>query len=210
MVMTANFAMNILISGSLNQLWSLINTQQLIVMMPLFQVVLPANAGLFFKAVMSIAAFDFYDFTDAVHMLFEVEPTDPIDSHFEAIGFESQYLLVNMGSLFIGYIFYAMMLFFITPTARCCKKKCNCCVKFSKKTRRDTYWGSLLTLLNESYVILTVCVLINIRIFSLESRGLAAMSFLSAFFLAFLILVPIIFISKLMSSFKLLDQKKYR
>lgn len=34
--MASNFVMNILISASLNQLWAMINTQQLIVMMPLF------------------------------------------------------------------------------------------------------------------------------------------------------------------------------
>lgn len=129
MVMASNFVINVFISASLNQLWSMINTQQLFVMMPLFQVELPANAGLFFKAVMQIAAFDFYEFGDVVHSVFQVDPTEPIDSNFEAIGFESQYLLVNMGSLFIGYFLYAISLFCITPACRCCKKKCKCCTK---------------------------------------------------------------------------------
>ena len=77
--MASNFVINILISASLNQLWSMINTQQLIVMMPLFQIQLPANAGMFFRSVMEIAAFDFYDFTDIIHELFQIEGTDPID-----------------------------------------------------------------------------------------------------------------------------------
>ena len=34
--MGTNFVINIFLAGSLNQLWSMINTQQLIVMMPLF------------------------------------------------------------------------------------------------------------------------------------------------------------------------------
>lgn len=45
----------------------MINTQQLIVMMPLFQIVMPSNAGMFFKQIMQIAAFDFYDFGDIIH-----------------------------------------------------------------------------------------------------------------------------------------------
>ena len=76
-------------AASLNQLWSMINTQQLIVMIALFQVTMPANAGMFFRTIMSIAAFDFYDFTDIIHELFSIEPTDPIDKNFESIGFES-------------------------------------------------------------------------------------------------------------------------
>ena len=40
--------LQLLIGASLNQLWALINTQQLIVLMPLFKTNIPANAGLFF------------------------------------------------------------------------------------------------------------------------------------------------------------------
>ena len=58
MFMLGNFIFNLMVSASLNQLWSLINTQQLIVLMPLFIVNVPANAGSFFKQIMEIAAFD--------------------------------------------------------------------------------------------------------------------------------------------------------
>lgn len=87
--MASNFVLNILISASLNQLWAMINTQQLMIMMPLFVITMPANAGLFFRSLMEIAAFDFYDFSDIVHDLFQIEETEAIDANFEAIGFES-------------------------------------------------------------------------------------------------------------------------
>lgn len=108
--MVSNFALNIFISASLNQLWAMINTQQMIVMMPLFQISMPSNAGLFFKQVMEIAAFDFYDFTDIILDLFEIEATDPIDNNFEAVGFESQYFLINMGTMVIFCMIYVMCL----------------------------------------------------------------------------------------------------
>ncbi len=79
MAMASNFVINILISASLNQLWAMINTQQLMVMMPLFKIEMPANAGIFFKHVMEIAAFDFYDFGDIIHEHMQIEPTDPLD-----------------------------------------------------------------------------------------------------------------------------------
>jgi len=46
--MAGNLVMNIILSASLQQLWSLINTQQIIVLMPLFNLKLPPNAGMFF------------------------------------------------------------------------------------------------------------------------------------------------------------------
>jgi len=36
------------------------------VLTPLFDVQMPANAGMYFKVIMQIAAFDFYDTTDGV------------------------------------------------------------------------------------------------------------------------------------------------
>lgn len=50
---------------------------------------MPANAGMFFNTIMTIAAFDFYEFDEYIHRYFNIEPTDPIGLNFEVIGFES-------------------------------------------------------------------------------------------------------------------------
>ena len=42
----------------MQQLWSMINTQQIIVLIPLFKISLPANIAVIFNILMSIAAFD--------------------------------------------------------------------------------------------------------------------------------------------------------
>ena len=68
--MAANTAVNLLLAASLNQLWSMINTQQLIVMTPLFHVQIPALAGIFFRHLMEIAAFDFFEFDEDIYELF--------------------------------------------------------------------------------------------------------------------------------------------
>lgn len=67
MVLLGNFLFNLSLSASLNQLWVMINTQQLIVLLPLMKVQLPANAAIFFKSIFQIAAFDFYDMNDILH-----------------------------------------------------------------------------------------------------------------------------------------------
>lgn len=60
-MLLGNFALNLALSASLNQLWAMINTQQLIVLLPLMQVMLPTSTAIFYKGIAQIAAFDFYD-----------------------------------------------------------------------------------------------------------------------------------------------------
>ena len=43
-IMAGNIVLNVFLSASLQQLWSMVNTQQIIVLMPLFDVEMPANA----------------------------------------------------------------------------------------------------------------------------------------------------------------------
>ena len=54
---------------------------------------------------MSIAAFDFYDVQDIVHDTFNLPPTDPVNEQFNVLGFESKYLLINMGTLMLPWIY---------------------------------------------------------------------------------------------------------
>ena len=168
--------------------------------MPLFQVILPSNCGLFFKQVMEIAAFDFYEFGDIIHSKFEIEETEPVSEGFEQIGFESQYFLVNMGTMVIFYAIY-LLCFLIAPVLRACRGCSKFIKRRSKKLDAGVYWGNLITLLQESYMIIIVCVLINIQIFSMDSLGLQVMSILCATFLALLIILPIVFIWRLERNF---------
>lgn len=67
LALASNFVLNLALAGSLNQLWSLIRSQQLIILLPLFNVILPANAGMVFNMLMQIAAFDPYETGDMLN-----------------------------------------------------------------------------------------------------------------------------------------------
>ena len=97
-VFAGNFALNFFLAGSLNSLWSLIESQQLVVVMPLFNVILPANAGIIFSVLMNIAAFDPIDAEVTVIPLLDLEETGPYESKFDVLGFESLFCLANMGT----------------------------------------------------------------------------------------------------------------
>ena len=80
--MISSFVFNLLLSVSLNQLWALINTQQLIVLMPLFNISIPANAGMFFNQIMEIAAFDIIETGDYLDSALDLERKEPNNPNF--------------------------------------------------------------------------------------------------------------------------------
>ena len=51
--------------------------------------------------MMKIAAFDFFDTNDAVNAALNLEPISPVSENFNRLGFESQYFINNLGTLFI-------------------------------------------------------------------------------------------------------------
>jgi hypothetical protein len=75
--MAGNFVMNFFLTAGLSQLWSMINTQQIIVMMPLFNLNLPANAGMFFGFIMNLASFNLLPTDRFYNAYFNMKAYDP-------------------------------------------------------------------------------------------------------------------------------------
>ena len=174
----------------------------MIVMLPLFTIVLPANARSFFAKVMTIAAFDFYESSDVVHETFAIPEAKNMNPNFDADGFESKYFLVNMGTLALFWlILMALTLLYLIL------KPCSCAVRLSSKIKIWLYWGSFFTLINESFMIVIVCLLINIQVLSFETVGLAVMSALCITFLVVYVGLPAILIAHISYNFKSLTDK---
>ena len=109
-----------------------------------------------------------------------------------------------MGTMAAFYLIYVCLII-ISPFLGGCRKSCKCANKASQKLNKSIYWGTLITLMNESYMIIAVCLLLNMNILSTESPGLKVMSILCAIFLGCAIIIPIIIISYLRNKF---DQLK--
>ena len=91
-------------------LWSMINTQQLIVQMSCFDLQMPANVQMFFNQINKVASFDLIDIEPLINKVLNLNETEPMNANFEALGLESMYFLNNMGSLVIGFIAYLICL----------------------------------------------------------------------------------------------------
>lgn len=161
---------------------------------------------------MQIAAFSFYDFGNIIHNTFGVPETEPVDENFESVGIESQYLLVNMGTMICFFLLQILLLLLSALFTPMVDKKwipCKCLKKRIKKLNKNIYWNSLITLMNETYMILVIGVFLNLRIIDFETSGTKGMSAVTILFLMFMIVAPILFLFQLFKNYRKLHQSHW-
>ena len=124
---------------------------------------MPGNAGLFFRQLMSIAAFDFYEFGDLIHEQFAIPETESINANFESIGFESVYCLVNIGTMFLFYLLYILCVVIMLALRPCAIPENRRTKRIQRKLRNRVKYGALITLIYETYAIIMLSVLINLQ-----------------------------------------------
>ena len=159
-------------------------------MLPLCNVILPINAAKFFGTISSIAAFEVYDFGEPINKMLDVPATEPYNDNFEELGFESRYMLNNMGTLFFFYPAYPalMLIHWIL------NRFCNCtlrCGKFQRSLKHLIYYKLIITVIFESYAIVAVSVLIGLQILDFSSAGLVVQSSICIIFTIFILLMPV-------------------
>jgi len=153
-------------------------------MMPLFNVSLPANAGLFFAQMMSIAAFEVVDTKPYLDKYLGLEPSEPLNSNFEALGFESVYVLHNMGTLALAFVIYAAAVAFSYLLKSIDHKKSN---EVGEELQRKLFWRTYINLVIESYLSMAVSCLINLQMLRWNSFSIGLMSVLALLITLFII-----------------------
>ena len=174
--------------------------------MPLFKINLPANAGIFFNQIMQIAAFDIIEISEPLDDLLDLEPTDPINENFEAVGFESIYLLNNMGTLAIAYLIWIVATI-LTLVIWVLSYNSNKTRAVYHVLRKKLFFNSIISLFLESYSLISVCCLINFSFISFETYGIAFHSITCILFFTCMILMPILLVKHLLRFFERLDDK---
>ena len=141
----------------------MVNTQQIIVMLPLFRVTLPVNAAIFFGFVMQLAAFNLLPtdlFYDTYLGGMKQAETGAINDNFEADGFGSHFFLYNMGTLMV--VILSMPLFvclsFMLKLLRTKHKKIQ---TYYSKLSNYLFWSHSITVVFESYSMVCVSAFIN-------------------------------------------------
>ena len=97
--MGGNAFLNLLLSASLNYLWSMINTLQIILYMPLFKLSVPGNVGAFYNFLMMIASFDIIP-TQKIYDYFGWHDVqNKLSQNFVDEGYTSALFIYNVGSI---------------------------------------------------------------------------------------------------------------
>ena len=128
----------------------MINTHQLILLMPLFEIQMPANAQVFFNRINEIASFDLINIEPYINWILRLEETEPFNSNFDAIGFGSMYFLNNMNSLLLAFVFYFLqiLLSLVVDRLQIKHKRLN---NLAKRLRHTLFYNMILEILTESY-----------------------------------------------------------
>lgn len=169
----------------------MINTQQLIVMMPLFEINLPANAQAFFNQIFKIASFDIIEVEPYVNAMLDLNSTEPLTRQFDKLGFQSMFLLNNLGPLGIAFLVYAFLiivLLVIDPFVGFSPKL----GRFSNYLFDSLFYNSITSIMMESYALMATCVMINLNYIRWNSWGEIVQNSICFFSLGMLILFPII------------------
>ena len=140
---------------SLQTILASIKNLQIIVHLSLINVIVPANTQIFFEMLFTIVAFDPIDVEAQIEQVFSLKANieDKIDQSFAQLGYESAYLVANMGSLLIFILleFLLQIIYAITWKAKCCPTRLRSC---SHKRLGKFFFNGLLAFIDGTLLVL--------------------------------------------------------
>ena len=164
----------------------------MIVSTPLLNVQFPGNALQVYSVMITVATFDILP-TDLFYPTLFPLPEDDhaYNDKFNDLGFGSTYFVGNFGSALLG-VLWVLICYMIYPIASCCTKS-KCCVRYAKNLRGSLFWNGSILLIQEAYLDIMICCLINIREITIkvDTIGGALSIFLSVLLLICCISLPI-------------------
>ena len=102
----ANMVATTIFSTSMQFMWGLVNTLQLIALTIFFDTLSPVNVQSVLINILKISNFDLYPTDQIYEKVFDFTETQPFNSLFEETGFESSNFILLTGTLFIFVLFY--------------------------------------------------------------------------------------------------------
>lgn len=98
---TSNFFIGLLIGHSMQALWGMIRTLQLIVLSNLVNVPFPSHAAVFFEGCIVFANMDIFDGEIIYRKNMPMKFTPPYDANFKRFGIGDQNFIYQSGSYFV-------------------------------------------------------------------------------------------------------------
>lgn len=164
-----NGVLQLVMNASANQLWSALNNQQIIVMLPLLEKLnFPLNVETVNQAFIMIATFELMSVDDMNGWLYgqqveQVAVNEPYNGRWEETGFESQLFVFNMG--FPMWVIYAHLAIVpISAIVLCFQKmiRREWCDRYVTRLRGKLFWNSFIRLFMELYMDLALTAVLNV------------------------------------------------
>ena len=138
--------------------------------MPIFNVIIPANAAICFDLIMQVVAFDLIPPDLTIAKWLNLEDTGAYSIAFEIMGLESMFCILNMTS-FSLILLAALALVILNKLLGLCKKKVMIIYRVHRAISRKFVYRYFLRLMHEVFLIALLCAVINFYYLRLETIG---------------------------------------
>ena len=158
------FILNLLLNGAMSQLWSVFNTLQIILAMPLLAVIMPANVLLVQRVVNEVINFQVVEKQTLKETIYE-PIFGSINQNFSSLSKEEdESLLLSMLMLLLGLAVLLLLIALLTF----CKRKvlprcCSCFQKLVNMVMAKLMFNSILRALMQTYLQTTLAMWISLR-----------------------------------------------
>lgn len=170
--------------------FSSINFMQLIVYHPLMQIHTPASVQTLNEFLVSLATFDLFPTDDYYPMIFGFteDRTDwqPLNDLFLDVKFETKNVIMNMGSLYLIYLWLSVKLVLIVVFV-IITVTCNTCLQRPMARRFKSYimadfWSGIFSYYTEAYIEIGFAVGISVISMSSDWKGYVFSYFTTTYF----------------------------
>lgn len=105
-IVVSSLGLNALVSGSISVIWGLINTLQMLLYMPLFEVVFPQNVFHLYSVILPLSSMDIIPTEYSTELIFDLsnDLDYPYNHALEQLGYETHNSLMNLGSIFFFFL----------------------------------------------------------------------------------------------------------
>jgi hypothetical protein len=111
-----SFVLNLFLNGIIIHILDMVNTLQIILHLPMMTLVFPGNVMAIFRIILPIAQFDVLQNFGVLELIFWKSKQDALEYRDEIqnvsiLGYDSFNLVLNIGSMFLGFIWWTTIFF---------------------------------------------------------------------------------------------------
>ena len=211
LVLLSNFLASQLLSVSLESLWGAIEAQQLMILLPLCDVVLPSNTISYFESIFSLASFAIDSAVgNTSESILGLEASAPFKQNFEELEISSIYTLTNMGTMTLVYLSFPLLVLLQMAIGKWCKQRHLKAYRVNKSLKRSLYFSYVLRATYEGYSVIALSTMIGLTAMSYDSFGLTVQAVFSLVSLCLLVIGPYLLLAFLAANFNNLTASKFK